>query len=456
MKVSQGCSIFCSPGHVAGASSEAESTCNLMKKLLRLAGLTVAVCFFAKADPVGDPANKDTAPADAAAGDKAKEQLHKIFAAFAANDETTGRKIAQEFLSMQGLVAPQQLQAVQLLLRISNPPTLKDESPDEAKIRAEAIKVSADLNTTQAQLNKIEAIAATMPKSGFTQGGQTHQRWIQLGNERGRLWGERDKLVKRQGELSIEYAKAHSTRLVSVETELLDVASRFAEQGDIEGALAFCNTYLRKNPSAQNVAKKGQEFFERKNMPPHAQALAERTSATPQQARETARTPATPTERVGQAPMTPIASSSAAPPTTNANNTGKPMLDDEPPALPPEIHQGLEAARKSILGVWTYTGRDLDLGGDTKWLKYVFNADGSFEIFIATATDDNWGKGTIRERKWKPITGKYSETGQRYYAIEYGDAKPGILLKNGKLLVTPFTFDVRVEFTKGDKVPFSK
>lgn len=194
--------------------------------------------------------------------ENAAEQMQKVFTAFARNDEAAGRKLAQEFLDLKGgVVSPQQAQTVQLLLRITATPTLKDESPDEAKARAEAIKVAGDLKGVLAQLEKIEATARTMPKTGFSAGGPTHQRWIQMGEDRGRLWEQRDKLTKRQGELVAEYNTAHTARMGSVEAEVLEIAGRLAEQSDFVGATALCNTYVRKNPSAQNVARKGQELF---------------------------------------------------------------------------------------------------------------------------------------------------------------------------------------------------
>ena len=224
-----------------------------------------------KAQSIGELLDKRAATTSVE-DEKTKQQWRKLLAAFAGNEEATGRKLAQDFLGMKTLLTPQQIQATQLLLRIS-PPSGREESPVNAQIRIEATKVAADLAAAQAQLNRVEALAAQLPKT-FTQGGQTHVRWVQLSKEKAFWTAEKEKLTTRQEELKANYGKLQSSERDAVETELLGVSSRLAEQNDIEGALALCNTYLRKNPAAKTVAAKGQELVELRNIYVRAQELA--------------------------------------------------------------------------------------------------------------------------------------------------------------------------------------
>lgn len=59
-------------------------------------------------------------------------------------------------------------------------------------------------------------------------------------------------------------------------------------------------------------------------------------------------------------------------------------------------------------------------------------------------------------KTWNPITAKYSDTGLRYYGIEVtGFGKHLVLTDDGHLRFS-IGPDLRMEFTKGDKFPFSK
>ena len=108
----------------------------------------------------------------------------------------------------------------------------------------------------------------------------------------------------------------------------------------------------------------------------------------------------------------------------------------------------IEDVQKYIVGTWT------DTSGKEFWNKLIFKRDGSVEEYLARPADDNWGKAMMKT--WKPITAKYSDTGLRYYGIEVtGFGKHLVLTDDGHLRfrIGP---DMRMEFTKGDKFPFSK
>ncbi len=114
----------------------------------------------------------------------------------------------------------------------------------------------------------------------------------------------------------------------------------------------------------------------------------------------------------------------------------------------------VEDVQRAVVGTWTYTGQDYDMMGQKIWEKWVFKPDGTMESYTAMPADDNWGKAEIK--KWQAVTAKYSDTGERWYGITVEDwLRPVILKDNGKLRFHPAD-DVDVEFTKGDKSPFSK
>ena len=64
-------------------------------------------------------------------------------------------------------------------------PMQAQSDPEPQQIRTELGKVVTDLRAALAQLARIEAEAAALPKT-FTAGGQTHNRWNQLNAEKER------------------------------------------------------------------------------------------------------------------------------------------------------------------------------------------------------------------------------------------------------------------------------
>lgn len=119
------------------------------------------------------------------------------------------------------------------------------------------------------------------------------------------------------------------------------------------------------------------------------------------------------------------------------------------PAVANSHISSIEDAHNYVIGTWTYTGQ----GYGRAWVRWVFNRDGTMEVYDANPSDDNWGKAVIH--KWRPITAKYSDTGVRYYGVEIeGYCKYLPILNNGALRYAISEFDF--ELTKGDKFPFSK
>jgi len=77
------------------------------------------------------------------------------------------------------------------------------------------------------------------------------------------------------------------------------------------------------------------------------------------------------------------------------------------------VISSLEDTKKYAIGVWT--GNSV-YEGFGMWTKYVINNNGTGELYITRATDSNWGIPS--KLKWAPTTGKYSDTGERWYGIE--------------------------------------
>jgi hypothetical protein len=110
--------------------------------------------------------------------------------------------------------------------------------------------------------------------------------------------------------------------------------------------------------------------------------------------------------------------------------------------------------QRTVVGTWTYTGQGYDLIGQKVWEKWVFKADGTMDEYNAMPNDNDWGKPEVQ--RWKAVSDKFSDTGKRYYGIQVeGWLEPVILKENGNLRFHPSP-DVDVEFTSGDKFPFSK
>ena len=108
----------------------------------------------------------------------------------------------------------------------------------------------------------------------------------------------------------------------------------------------------------------------------------------------------------------------------------------------------IEDVQKYFVGTWT------DTSGKEFWNKLIFKRDGSVEEYLARPWEDNWGKAMMKT--WKPITAKYSDTGLRYYGIEVTGFGNHLVLTDDGHLRFSIGPDLRMEFTKGDKFPFSK
>lgn len=95
--------------------------------------------------------------------------------------------------------------------------------------------------------------------------------------------------------------------------------------------------------------------------------------------------------------------------------------------------QDTESAQKFLLGTWTYTdpidSNNQYIGG---WIKWSIHANGTLEAFYASPREDSWGKPEYKN--YEIFSDKYSDTGERYFAIRpKGGAEMAIIQSDGTL-----------------------
>ena len=151
---------------------------------------------------------------------------------------------------------------------------------------------------------------------------------------------------------------------------------------------------------------------------------------------------------------------------TNLARPGVQAPAERPPAeepqktVPTTNQDGLEAARKSLIGTWTYTKPGIVL-----WSKWVIKDDGTLDFYTAQSNYRDWGTAT--SFKWMSITDKDPVTGDTIYGIQpvrnVADHMPKMLACKdglGRLVVKVGAVDPdHPEFITmecGDKFPFVK
>lgn len=85
-------------------------------------------------------------------------------------------------------------------------------------------------------------------------------------------------------------------------------------------------------------------------------------------------------------------------------------------------------AKKALIGTWIYIGV-----GD--WEKWILKADGTSEMYFSSAAYEDWN---VRNQspQWKVKTGRYQDTGEKYYGVDIGPGCSTVLLDNGRLRST--------------------
>lgn len=124
-------------------------------------------------------------------------------------------------------------------------------------------------------------------------------------------------------------------------------------------------------------------------------------------------------------------------------------------AKAPSSINSVEQAQKYVLGTWVYAD-PLDPNNlyVNWWQKWVVKEGGVMDVYTADPRDDSWGKPeTVR---YEVFTQKYSDTGERFYAIRVlGTAQTAIILPGGALSYS-IMGNGAVPMRRGDRNPFSK
>ncbi|MCB6182333.1 hypothetical protein LIN78_02025 [Leeia sp. TBRC 13508] len=118
----------------------------------------------------------------------------------------------------------------------------------------------------------------------------------------------------------------------------------------------------------------------------------------------------------------------------------------------------VEQAQEAISGTWTYTD-PININDSNQfpeqWVKYVIDPNGSMQVFYASPSDSSWGHP--QTCPYKVTTGKYSDTGERWFGIRsVCDSVISVLYKKGNLVLHHLSYEMVGKMEKGDKFPFSK
>lgn len=95
--------------------------------------------------------------------------------------------------------------------------------------------------------------------------------------------------------------------------------------------------------------------------------------------------------------------------------------------------ESIDDVNKYAPGIWVgNTGSTF--GNTVFWIKYIINAGGTYTEYYARASSDNWGE-PIESGSWVARTGKYSDSGTRFFYLELND-KPSEQRFQGRGLET--------------------
>lgn len=116
-----------------------------------------------------------------------------------------------------------------------------------------------------------------------------------------------------------------------------------------------------------------------------------------------------------------------------------------------------DLTKQFVVGTWTYTGKDPVFNGSVMWLRLVIHGDGRIESSTAFPAMDGWPAPT--HYRWKCSTGKFGDTGERWYGIKC-EPTPNtvgelIIRKDGTLECRNPAMK-RFVLKRGDASPFSR
>jgi hypothetical protein len=186
-------------------------------------------------------------------------QWNDMLSAFAANDEEKACELANGLLGEKQILTPLQIRATQMLVQLSKHKSSSESSLEIAQLKKDASEALVGANYAEQQLARVLAEGAQLPKQ-FTAGGQTHQKWIHLSNQDKAFTETRDSNRKKFEELKARYELLTKKSADVLEDDIIQLATLLSEDNQIEGAMALCSIYIRKNPPAEKVVIKGQEL----------------------------------------------------------------------------------------------------------------------------------------------------------------------------------------------------
>lgn len=124
---------------------------------------------------------------------------------------------------------------------------------------------------------------------------------------------------------------------------------------------------------------------------------------------------------------------------------------EEHPPLPDSV----EAAQKFVVGTWTFTAPLSPDAPDARlWQRWVIRADGTADIYLAPPISDSWGNPI--PVKYSIVTGKNTETGRRYFALQVEEKNFGAFVHEDGTLIVRLTGKYLGVLNRGDRNPFSK
>lgn len=131
---------------------------------------------------------------------------------------------------------------------------------------------------------------------------------------------------------------------------------------------------------------------------------------------------------------------------------GKYARDHAPPKIEDVVSS--DTAQKFLIGTWTYTEPLNQENYIVQWEKWVIRPGGMVDIYSARPSDDDWGQP--RQQPYEMITGKYNDTGKRFYGIRIKDQVVRAIILDNDLLAFTISDSRPVPMRRGDKNPFSK
>jgi hypothetical protein len=108
--------------------------------------------------------------------------------------------------------------------------------------------------------------------------------------------------------------------------------------------------------------------------------------------------------------------------------------------------EAIAAARKFVLGPWSYTGDGLKTGAGSEWFKWDFKEDGTMLFQSAYTSEGKWR--AAEKRKWKIAQARLKESKKIVYIVELEPAPSGsiIIHPDGKF---EWAFEVDLVFQRG-------